>query len=323
MRDVTIPFVPSPLRRAGAAMFVAATIVAAGGSASAQEPKTVEPNEAQVQLYTKAGEAFEAGDYEKAIKLLQSSLDLGEMNITYFNLGRALQKQGDCQGAQAAFKKANTAPRIKDVPHADILARIDALQSELTRTCPGIVVVTCAPTDLKVSVDGGPLQACGALTLDAGEHLIRGLTPKGGKAEKTVFVKPMEQTDISLVVSTSAKGSKAKPRGPRGPWSYILAGTGVGVIAAGGLFDSIVLGSTIDDFENATRTGDSKASSLKSDAESQQSAVIGMYSVGAALLLSGAIVYVLDEGAPADDKQTSSTWSPFLTPTSAGVQGTF
>src|SRR5690606_6756 len=90
----------------GMAMLLACASV----PASAQEPRA--PTAAQVELYESAHRAFEADDHAGAIRLLQSALSLGELNILYVSLGRALYRAGRCEAADAAYERAVVAPAV-------------------------------------------------------------------------------------------------------------------------------------------------------------------------------------------------------------------
>lgn len=109
---------------------------------AADEPATqasdsdlVEPSTGQQTLNDEGVKAMIDEDYERAVKLLQESLALGDLNITYLNLGRAYQKQGKCLEAQDAYLSAISAPAVNDPPQRLIDAKADKYLGELRQEC--------------------------------------------------------------------------------------------------------------------------------------------------------------------------------------------
>lgn len=74
------------------------------------------PSDDQVKLNQSAVEAILAEDYEKAAGLLEASLELGQLNVTWLNLGRAYQKLGRCDEARKAYLSVVTAPAVDEPP---------------------------------------------------------------------------------------------------------------------------------------------------------------------------------------------------------------
>ncbi len=108
----------------------------AQAKAGAKQP-VVTPSDAQSSLNDEGVRAMVKGDYAGAVAILERSIRLGEINVTYLNLGRAYQKLGQCDRARAALEKAKTAPAVAD-PSADEVSSVaDDYLDELAKQCAG------------------------------------------------------------------------------------------------------------------------------------------------------------------------------------------
>lgn len=94
---------------------------------------TAEASDEQIELNDEALEAMNDGNYVRAASLLEESIHLGELNVTYLNLGRAYQLMGRCKAAEDALEKARSAPQaaspapeLVDKKIGQYLADIDA-----------------------------------------------------------------------------------------------------------------------------------------------------------------------------------------------------
>lgn len=169
--------------------------------ALAQETTPVELNPGQKYLINEGAKASNAGDYAKAARLLRVSLDLGPTNVTYLNLGRALQKAGECAEARHAFEKALLAPAV-DQPSPDKVREVAfKYQQELNATCPGMLIVTCEPETTRIRVDGAAAVACDSTPMPAspGKHVVEG--EAGDKrTSREVIVRAFQETHVRLFV---------------------------------------------------------------------------------------------------------------------------
>lgn len=109
--------------------------------AHAQEAETdegmqfVEPTAEQAELNDRAVRALSNGDHVKAISLLEEANYLGELNITYLNLGRAQQLAGRCDKARQALAVVPNAPKVEKPPPGLIEAKAEEFLAELEETC--------------------------------------------------------------------------------------------------------------------------------------------------------------------------------------------
>jgi len=132
--------------------------------AAAPPPPTVALTPGQLDLINEGARASNAGDYQAAISALRSALELGEVNVTLLNLGRALQKTERCREARAMYDRALAAPRVASPDPATIQATIDKFVAELRRDCTGDVDLVC------------PSQATSVTLMDPGGTAIGPLT---------------------------------------------------------------------------------------------------------------------------------------------------
>lgn len=183
-----------------------ATIVACGvfapRDALAAQPEVVEPSETQLDLNQTGFEAIAEGDYERAIRIFQTSLDVGPLNITHANLGRAYQRAGDCEQAEHHYRKALEAPAIPDPSPAEIADAIARYRAELHESCPGKLELRCEPAAMRVLVDGELVaEHCPATpqTLTPGTHVVTGVVGDA-TTEHTVEIEPMQTTTLTLAL---------------------------------------------------------------------------------------------------------------------------
>lgn len=110
----------------------------------------VEPSEEQRELNDDAVRALTEGDYAKAITLLEEALYLGELNVTYLNLGRAYQLLGRCEQAREAFDKALEAPRAEQPPPGLVENKTREYMRELDQGCKPAEQAPAAPLGASV-----------------------------------------------------------------------------------------------------------------------------------------------------------------------------
>ena len=101
--------------RFGWFLAVSVCLLFAATGALAQDEDFASLSESQLQLNEEGSEAFKKGNYDEAVRRFEASLLVGELNITYLNLGRAYFKIGDCKKARNWFA-ANGVPFVgKDI----------------------------------------------------------------------------------------------------------------------------------------------------------------------------------------------------------------
>lgn len=95
-----------------------------------------DPSKQQLSLNDDAVRAIIKQDYAGAVALLEEARSLGELNVTYLNLGRAYQKLGQCQKARQALDQALEAPPVRQPPPAFVKKKVAQFRTELDEECP-------------------------------------------------------------------------------------------------------------------------------------------------------------------------------------------
>lgn len=291
-------------------MFSAATTVA---------QEKIDPTEAQVQLYEKATQAYLNEQYPEAIELLRSALALGELNALYLNLGRAYFRDGNCAEAEAAYARALTAPAMSEPSPSAVRAKVDEYRADMRQGCPGTLVLTCTPGEMLIVVDRGPEQACGEIMLPPGVHIVRGKL-LDQTTETTVEITSLERTEATLsmeMVMAPTPEPTPTPTESDGVGLITWTTLGVGAVTLGTAFvlDATLAGPAVDDFETAVLAGDSKRDDLRGDAEAAQNTVLIVGGVGAAILVTGAVLLVVDlTDGPSDAAETDAAASVGIGP---------
>ena len=154
---------------------VAALVLLSASTAFADEP--AEASQAQLELNQQGVEAIIAEDYPRAIRLFEASLDLGDLNITYLNLGRAYQHDGQCEKAEEKYGIALEAPQVSAPSAEEVQQTIMRYRDELRQKCPGYLEVECDPPELSLYIDDDGPTDCVAQSrfeLLPGEYDVRG-----------------------------------------------------------------------------------------------------------------------------------------------------
>ncbi|MGM0557642.1 MAG: hypothetical protein ACQEVA_14760 [Myxococcota bacterium] len=101
-----------------------------------EERAFVTPSPEQRDLNERAFEAMSYEEYARAASYLEEALSIGELNVSYLNLGRAYQKMGECEKARAALDSVSDAPKVER-PSPEFVERKAAdYLDELPDECP-------------------------------------------------------------------------------------------------------------------------------------------------------------------------------------------
>ncbi len=284
----------------------------------------VEATQAQSELNEEGVVAVNSGDYDKAISLFKASLKLGELNITFLNLGRTLAKSGRCQEAVEAYDSALSAPAVQ-TPSPEVIAQtIERFRQELTQQCPALITVVCEPQGALLEVDGQEVGPCPqeAVALRPGRHVLAAVQGEY-RAEEVIEVEGMDRLEVSLTI----EGIPVEPEVPEGPevgassglsgweiggWSAVALG-GAG-LASALLVEQLVIAPDVDrlrdlqDEPNAQERFDT----LKADTQTNQSLNLGLFVASSVLVASGVVMVLV--GAQDDSQAPASAISPWLLP---------
>lgn len=136
----------------------------------------VKPSAEQVAKNAEAIKAVQRGDFNKAIALFEASLELGELNITYLNLGRTYQRAGRCVDAQRTFDKVTRAPKVAVPNPSAVATKVSTYRGELNKQCPGRLTLQCKPAEgVTIVIDESkplPCNEARSLPLTPGEHEV-------------------------------------------------------------------------------------------------------------------------------------------------------
>ena len=186
------------LARLAAPLLLCAALAWSPQAAHAQD--FVTPDPAQYRLYEEGAQAFRLGDYEKAVELFRASLHLGELNITYLNLGRALFKLGRCPEAVEAYNNALHAPAVENPSPAQVRQKLAEYKADMMASCPGYMILACNPDDaedLRIYLDQQP-RACTdeLIPLAPGVHILSS-ERAGKRMDQEVKIAPMETIEVA------------------------------------------------------------------------------------------------------------------------------
>jgi len=305
--------------------FVVSAVALGGllsGAPVAAQEATVEPNAAQTQLNEEAVSATRAGDLKKAAQLFEASLQLGELNITWLNLGRTLFKLDRCEEANAAYARALGAPAVAAPSPTEIARTVARYRSELEQTCPGAVEIACDPNEMEVQLDGGELQPCpGApVPIPNGSHEVVGRL--GERRTAIGFtVKAMETVSVRLTLDPLPLAEPATDDSfPFATTGYTTAGVGGALLLSALLVDALVLQPDLDALD-ALKTGADRPAfdDLKGSIEGTQTLNLGLLVGGTALAITGAVLVLLAPDAAAETP-TAVGWNVLAAPHAGGVQ---
>ncbi len=187
------------LRRRFLYISIASIIIGTATTAAAEED-LIEISEGQLDLNERGIESVQEEDYERALRLFRASLDLGELNITYVNLGRVYQHAGDCESADEIFDQAMDAPQVDEPSPEQVEGAIEMYREEMEDNCPGYLKLECDPEEMALFVDGqGPLRC----QSDEPRHLMPDRYELRGEyldfeTTQTVQISAMEDSRVSL-----------------------------------------------------------------------------------------------------------------------------
>lgn len=286
----------------------------------AQEDSRATFNEMAVQ-------AMHEGDFEKAVRLFDSSLSLGELNMTLLNLGRALHKLGRCEEAYETYDRVETAPAVETPSPADVAKVLVTWRADLDATCTSAVVPSCETPQVTVSLNGGKARPCDGTPLRAPSG-ANTLVAKLGDQQRTEAFElstaepfPLE---IDLSVEMSSTPDLPPPLSAEPDRTLRLAGwitTGVGAAALLTAFtlDLTVVASDLDDYRQAAKTDAARADTLRDPLESLQDVTLGLAVGGGVVLVAGVSMVLIDALGQGSD---ATAWAPILSPDFSGLSYT-
>lgn len=279
-----------------AALVVLATLTC--GTAASQELL-----DTQMELNGQALDAATDGDYETAVRLLRSSLELGELNVTWLNLGRVHQLAGACQESREAYDRVPSAQAVVEPPRDVVLSARERYMRELDSRCAGTLVVRCDPPTMAIDVDGLRLRCDQPTSLVAGAWRVGGRLGSA-TGEKQVVIRPGQKVEVELSLRQPAAGADPEPP-PISGWfvaGWATAGVAlVSGIAAGVVFADV--SETVDELEviSATPGGDrARYDQLAARVDGGRTVFYLMLGVSSAAAVSSGVFFYLGWTEPVE-----------------------
>ncbi len=268
-------------------MFLVLALV--GGRASA------DPLEAAALKMGRAGEElFLAGKYPEALNLFQALVQrferpVGLIDTAWWNLGRCHEEMGNDEAALAAFTQY--AKRVRNP--GDQEAARDKLQQVQARL-RALLNLDVSPDDAIVTIDGtkiGVLPGLSGFQLPPGRHVIQVSKSGYDSQECVVELAPRESRALGIVLRASSDRDGGSVRAD---WTKMRIG-GVAATGVGGLIMVVGIVPLVLASQDKMEINSSPGSWSLRD-RFRERLVVGyvLEGIGAAAVLSGAIVLVVD-----------------------------
>jgi tetratricopeptide (TPR) repeat protein len=287
---------------------VAACVIAVSAPASAQD--TTSLTESQLEYNNKGVTLINKGEFEEALGYFQSSLAVGEANITYLNLGRTYTRMERCADAATAFERAEEAPAVSSPSRQEVQSILERYRAELEQLCSARLRLECDPQGLDVRVDDAPQIACPdqAIPVTPGEHVVIATYRDQTKQYRVEAVADEVVTvDVSVPGgSTSAGGDGSTGR----PLRTLALATTIGggaLLATGFILDQTIVTTRYDELEAASQTGDRAVydASLQ-DYRGARNANRAIFVVGGVAAASGLAFWLLAGGSESNSNASLS-----------------
>lgn len=320
--------------------FCALMLLLSGGSAQAQN-KSANKKLLEMQQYlnARAAAAGKNSDYERAASLFKAALELGELNVSYLNLGRSLYYLGRCEEAREAFNQALTAPGPPNVDFKQVEGRVLEYLADMDVGCPGEVLVSCGEPEMFLEVDGVPGECGQKVTLFPGEHTLTGVVgdqrveqkveiisgdrktiflglPKTKEQVAPVFVQPAEPQPVQY------EDDRSTPK----LLGWTLGGLSMVALGAGVTGWLSYQGAHQDLSEVSSTPGASQAAydEHKDSLDGARTLMVTSFGVGSILAgVSGYLLYLGYSGSPLEESPEVGELKWKIGPASVGVETKF
>jgi hypothetical protein len=192
---------------------------------TSEPQQSVRPSDKQLELNNRAVRKIVRGDYAAAVALLEESLTLGKLNVTYLNLGRAYQKLERCEEAERALDRAKTAPAVPE-PSPEVIARkIRDYREALSEVCPDIP----SPTERARKLMAARARTLGSRMASGAEDVV-----EASEAEQTGSTAETDSTVSIPPRDEPAPESTTPTRSSRRIWGWSSIGA-AGLFGGGSL----------------------------------------------------------------------------------------
>ena len=280
-------------------------------ASSAKSP----PAEAR-ERYREARAAFDAGDYELAIRLFVEADRLAPSAALSFNVARSYEKLGQPARALDHYRRyLRREPTGTGANRA--AARVAELEAELARRGVQQITIDSRPAGAKVEVDQrvlGVTPWTGELT--PGDHTLVVTHAGFAKATRVITVTPDRAFELEMTLEPQAAASVVAASPPHepsfkervGPWPFVTLGASAVAFGIAGAYE----------LERSDAAAAARASRTqleyamhRDDAESRQTTARVFAGVGGGLALIGGVwlgVSLLDDSPPKRDQSSARVW---------------
>lgn len=327
-------------RRKAWPLTLSLALVAVTAAADAQ---TDDAKRAAARTFATDGlNAFSAGQYDKAIDLFTRAEALVHAPPHQLYIARASVKIGKLVHAKELYVKMTREELAPGAPKAFTDAQAAAV-TELAEIEPLIPKLTIAVTgggavSAKVTMDDVevPPALIGApQPVDPGAHVLRATASGWKPAEVTLSLAEKASESATLTVDQPAPVEVAAPapkvEGPSGlrkAAPFVAFGVGAVGLAVGTVFLFVNRGDR-DDADALCANGRCPSSrrgeieDLDDSADRAKTFSMIGYGVGAAGVIAGAVLLVLNRSSSSEGKTTGVTVTPWMTASSGGLAGRF
>ncbi len=329
------------MRFVSAALLLAGVLAAVPGHAQTSED---ERRNAARDFGTQGNQAYDAGDFVKAVDLYRRAQSLYPAPTLSVRLGRALVKLGRLVEAEEAYIQTLRYPLPDDAPkvfkQAIEVAKADL--AELSPRVPRLKVSVSGTKDATVTLNGARLEP--ALVgierkVDPGEYKIRAEAPGAKTVEKTVKIAERAHEAVTLTLEVDPRALPPKPDGSsedagpalqpepegRSPLPFIALGVG-GAGLAVGVITGLMANSKHSSAESECpdlkcERGSQGETDLQSFRDLRTVSTVG-YVVGLVGVAAGGVLWFTTAPTSADSKAVRHV-SPYVGLGQAGVWGRF
>jgi hypothetical protein len=290
--------------------------------------------------------AYEGGDFQEAIRLLQRANMVLPNSRLFINIAKSYENLNDCVRALSYYKAYLRASDVEDS-----LAKIakDALKGskkckDFNDNLSGRITIRTTPAEAELSLDGQPIGPAPLelIALSPGPHKLsislkdhnkreEDISAESNKdaeltytLEKTPVVKEDPLPDDPVVEPTPEEPKKEEPSSLNIP-AIALLGSGVVVLTVGAIFDNVLIPGTDDERDKFARDSQ-EFKDLTDERATEANVAIGGYVLGGALILGGAgwLIYDMVAGDSKKEKRTEGLvhdirLTPIITPSTSGL----
>jgi len=292
--------------------------------------------------YEQGVEAFRAGDFPTACRLLADSYRLEPLPGVLFTWATCELRAEHLASAAAHY--ADFLNAVAALPPAERAAQEErrrSAQHERARILPELpylTVVVSASVQHSSSVlrDGVPLLPSSQgleVPVDPGEHVIVFVGPDGARTEQRIVLAKGEHKTVVLGFANAREAARAAapstpaPVSARGTssWVYVTGGVGVAGILTGSIAGLIALRDKSVVSGNCDGLACNGRGKDAADAASTEAMVSTVgFGVGLAGLVSSVIIYLTDTQQAEARAMRPKSWSVVaISPTAVGVVGAF